>query len=50
MDGFLESVRMGDTSWRVSSETDNFEFWVQFSIWVGLGASTMTEGDKFSDG
>ena len=31
----LESVRIGDTSWRVSSETDNFEFWVHFKMGGG---------------
>ena len=33
----LEGVRMGDASWRVSSETDNFEFWVHFPVLGGGG-------------
>ena len=44
---FLESVRIVLTSWRVSTQTENFEFWVHFSIWGGWGATTMTEGDNF---
>ena len=34
---FLFKVRDVLTSWRVSSETDNFKFWVQFRVLGGSG-------------
>ena len=30
---FLASVRVVLTSWRVSTQTENFEFWVHFGAW-----------------
>ena len=44
---FPESVRVVLPSWRVSTQTENFEFWAHFSIWGGWGATTMADGDNF---